>query len=156
LVEMQRVLRPGGSLYLHCDPTASHYLKVMLDGVFGPESFVSEISWRRTNARGTTGRWPRLHDIILQFAKGKPCFNSLKVKADRAKLPHTLITGTDGEKYQTFELTAPGTTKTGESGRPWRGFDPNKYGRHWANNHAQMKAWDSAGLIHWPSNGGFP
>jgi site-specific DNA-methyltransferase (adenine-specific) len=83
-------------------------------------------------------------------------FNPLKVKADKAKLPHTLITGPDGEKYQTYELTAPGATKQGESGKPWRGFDPNRYARHWGNSHEQMDEWDAAGLIHWPKDGGFP
>ena len=63
LIELHRVLKPTGSLYLHCDPTASHYLKVLLDSIFGKERFVSEIIWLRTNARGTVGKWPRLHDV---------------------------------------------------------------------------------------------
>jgi DNA modification methylase len=157
LIEMRRILRPSGSLYLHCDPYASHYLKIILDGIFDNEDgFVSEIIWRRTNARGTKGRWPRLHDTILHYSKGKPRFNPLKIKADKAKLPHTLVTGPDGLKYQTYELTAQGATKEGESGRPWRGFDPSDYGRHWGNGHAQMEAWDAFRLIHWPKDGGFP
>ena len=159
LVELQRVLKPTGSLYLHCDPTASHYLKMLLDAVFGPTKFKNEIIWKRTNARSTSGRWPRIHDVILYYSKSRSVFNSLKVKGDEAKMPHTLITGADGEKYQTYELTAPGATQDGESGRPWRGFDPNIYARHWANNHAQMDEWDMAGLIHWPKvgkAGGFP
>lgn len=157
LLELRRVLKPTGSLYLHCDPTASHYLKVVLDGVFGLENFRSEVIWKRTNARGTDGRWPRIHDTLLFYtASNQFTFHPLKVKADKAKLPHTLITGSDGKKYQTFELTAPGATKQGESGKPWRGYDPNKYGRHWGNSHAQMNAWNSAGLIHWPKGGGFP
>jgi DNA modification methylase len=155
LLELRRVMKSDASIYLHCDPTASHYLKLIMDAVFGPESFVSEIIWRRTNSRGTTGKWPRLHDTILNYAKGEPYFNSLKATADEAKLPHTLITGSDARKYQTFELTAAGTRK-GESGLPWRGFDPGKFGRHWGNLHAQMDAWESAGLIHWPASGGFP
>ena len=52
LVELRRVLKPTGSLYLHCDPTASHYLKILLDTVFGKENFKNEIIWRRTNAKG--------------------------------------------------------------------------------------------------------
>ena len=159
LVELQRVLKPTGSLYLHCDPTASHYLKMLLDAVFGPTKFKNEIIWKRTNSRSTSGRWPRIHDVILYYSKSRSVFNSLKVKGDEAKMPHTLITGADGEKYQTYELTAPGATQDGESGRPWRGFDPNIYARHWANNHAQMDEWDMAGLIHWPKvgkAGGFP
>lgn len=157
LIELHRVLKPTGSLYLHCDPTASHYLKLLLDAVFGPTNYRSEIIWRRTNARGTTGRWPRLHDVVLFYSKSEAfVFHSLKVKADKAKLPHTLITGADGQKYQTFELTAPGATKDGDSGKPWRGFDPGKYGRHWANSASVLDGWDNDGLIHWPKEGGFP
>ncbi len=50
LVELHRVLKPTGSIYLHCDPTASHYLKLLLDAVFGPENFLNEIIWKRTTA----------------------------------------------------------------------------------------------------------
>lgn len=64
LVELHRVLKPTGSLYLHCDPTASHYLKIILDTIFGTENFRNEIIWLRHNARSTTGRWPRIHDTI--------------------------------------------------------------------------------------------
>lgn len=157
LIELHRVLKPTGSIYLHCDSTASHYLKLVMDAIFGAIRFQNEIVWERTNARGTVGRWPRVHDIILHYVKGDSfTFNPLKVKADKAKMPHTLITGKDGRKYQTYELTAPGATKDGESGKPWQGHDPNKYGRHWANNVATMNGWDIAGLIHWPANGGFP
>lgn len=157
LIEMHRVLKKTGTLYLHCDPTASHYLKIVLDGIFGHDRFISEISWKRTNARGTTGRWPRIHDVLLMYSKGSDfTFHSIKGKAEKSKLPHTLIRAEDGQKYQTYELTAPGVTKDGESGKPWRGFDPAKMGRHWANRHAVMEAWDVNGLIHWPKNGGFP
>src|SRR5690606_38473158 len=69
LIELHRVLKPTGSLYLHCDPTASHYLKVLLDSIFGAENFQAEIIWRRTTARLASRRWPRLHDTILHFAK---------------------------------------------------------------------------------------
>ena len=161
LVELRRVLKSTGSIYLHCDPTASHYLKMLMDAIFGPERFLNEIVWKRTNARSTDQKWPRLHDILLTYGKaGTPAFHPLWVAADKAKLPHTLITGPDGEKYQTFELTAPGETKAGDSGKPWRGFDPTAMGRHWANNEAVREQWDSRGLIHWPnpagSAGGFP
>ncbi len=157
LLEMRRVLRSTGSIYLHCDPTASHYLKIVLDAIFGQQNFRGEIIWRRTNARATTGRWPRLHDTLLHYSKSDAfVFRSLKVKADENKLPHTLITGKDGKKYQTYELTGPGVTKDGESGRPWRGFNPAKYGRHWANSHGTMDMWEEAGLIHWPAKNGFP
>jgi DNA modification methylase len=157
LLELHRVLNSTGSLYLHCDPTASHYLKILLDATFGPSHFGSELIWQRTNARGTTGKWPSLHDTIMFYRKsGAGSFNPLKVKANKAKMPHTLITGADGRKYQTYELTGAGQTKDGDSGRPWRGFDPNRYGRHWGYAHAQLDDWDAQGLIHWPKDGGFP
>jgi DNA modification methylase len=157
LIELRRVLKDTGSLYLHCDPTASHYLKLLLDAIFGKERFLNEIAWRRTNARGTTGKWPRVHDVLFYYAKSETfLFKSLKVLGDPSKLPHTLVTAADGQKHQTFELTAPGATKEGESGKPWRGHDPTAFGRHWGNSHAVMDQWDASGLIHWPGNNGFP
>ena len=70
LVELRRVLKPTGSLYLHCDPTASHYLKMMLDAVFGPTNFRSEIVWLRTLSKGLmTKRLPNNHDILLSYQK---------------------------------------------------------------------------------------
>lgn len=157
LIELHRVLKPTGSLYLHCDPAASHYLKIMLDAIFGPTAFKSEIVWKRTNARGTKGKWPALHDVLLFYSKSdKFTFVAQKGPGDLNRIPHTLITGLDGRKYQTFELTGPGRTIDGESGRPWRGYDPSRFGRHWGQSEADRDRLDLSGLIHWPSNGGFP
>ena len=73
LIELHRVLKPTGSLYLHCDPTASHYLKMLTDAVFGKEQFLSEIIWKRTSAHSNaTQGLGAIHDIILLYAKGKP------------------------------------------------------------------------------------
>ena len=157
LVELRRALKPTGSLYLHCDPTASHYLKLLLDAVFGGKNFRAEIMWKRHNARSTDQCWPHIHDIILHYTvSGTFLYRETKVKADKARMPHTLITGADGLKYQTYELTGAGRTAKGETGKPWRGFDPNAMGRHWGNSHAALEAWAQKGLIHFPSNGGFP
>jgi DNA modification methylase len=160
LVELRRTLKPTGSIYLHCDPTASHYLKMLMDAVFTPGCFLAEIVWRRHNARSTEQRWPHVHDVILAYSKGPAFkFHSLQVAADKAKMPHTLIVGPDGQRYQTYELTGPGVTKDGQSGKPWREFNPTTMGRHWANTPEVMEEWDSQGLIHWPkagAAGGFP
>lgn len=68
LVELHRVLKPTGSLYLHCDPTASHYLKVLMDAIFGPTNFRNEIVWRRTGSKGLSSRrLARNHDVILSY-----------------------------------------------------------------------------------------
>jgi site-specific DNA-methyltransferase (adenine-specific) len=74
LTELQRALKPSGSLYLHCDPNASHYLKMLLDAVFGPACFRNEIVWKRTPFSGSSKsrarQFPRSHDIILYYTKG--------------------------------------------------------------------------------------
>jgi len=70
LVELQRVLKPTGSIYLHCDPTASHYLKILMDGVFGPKNFRNEIVWCYTRPSNVLKRFPRVHHILLFYTKG--------------------------------------------------------------------------------------
>src|SRR5512138_1546873 len=70
LVELRRVLKPTGSIYLHCDPTASHYLKVLMDAVFGPENFVNEVVWQRTSSHNDSRKWMAVHDSILYYARG--------------------------------------------------------------------------------------
>ena len=72
LIELHRVLKPTGSLYLHCDPTASHYLKILLDGIFGAENFRNEIIWERSVGKGDVrNRFGRNHDTILFFSKSE-------------------------------------------------------------------------------------
>src|ERR1043165_310734 len=81
LIELRRVLKATGSIYLHCDPTASHYLKIVMDGVFGPENFVNEIIWKRTSAHADAKQgskhYGRLQDVILYYARkvGEQKFN---------------------------------------------------------------------------------
>ena len=71
VVEMRRVLKDTGSFYLHCDPTAGHYLKIMLDGIFGKKNFIAEIIWSYAWGVRTTRRWNRKHDVILMYAKSR-------------------------------------------------------------------------------------
>jgi DNA modification methylase len=71
LAELRRVMKPTGSIYLHCDPAASHYLKMLMDAVFGPERFINEVVWKRTSAKGLAfTRFATDHDTILRYAKG--------------------------------------------------------------------------------------
>jgi len=70
LVELHRTLTPTGTLYLHCDPTASHYLKIILDAIFGPKHFLNEVVWQRTSAHNRTTRYGPVHDVILVYVKG--------------------------------------------------------------------------------------
>ena len=68
LIWMKGILKPTGSIYLHCDPTCSHYIKVMLDGIFGPGSFRNEITWQRTDSHNTANRYGNIADTILFYA----------------------------------------------------------------------------------------
>jgi len=80
LVELRRVLKPTGSLFLHCDPTASHYLKLILDGIFGHASFRNEIIWRYRRWPTKATRFQRMHDVLLFYAArpdGTPTFHTL-------------------------------------------------------------------------------
>ena len=71
IVEMHRILKETGSLYLHCDPTASHYLKILLDGVFGKQNFINEIIWYYKNASRGKQRLAKAHDIIFWYGRSK-------------------------------------------------------------------------------------
>lgn len=84
LVELHRVLKPTGSLYLHCDPTASHYLKILMDAIFGTTNFRNEISWRRSNPKSLIKvNFPNCRDILLRYSKSNEiCFNMIYEKHD--------------------------------------------------------------------------
>src|ERR1700724_2142204 len=71
LLYMKSILRPTGSIYLHCDPTAAHYIKVMMDGIFGHRNFQNEIIWKRTTTHSDSRTWSRVHDTILFYTAGK-------------------------------------------------------------------------------------
>lgn len=157
LVELRRVLKPTGSIYLHCDPTASHYLKLVLDAVFGPRNFRNEIIWRRHNARSVKQAiWPRLHDVLLYYVKTQAApFTTQAVASAAPADPHDLVRAADGRRYRTFDLTGAGI-RHGETGQAWRGFDPTPKGRHWRIMHAGLDAIDREGRIYWPKSDGLP
>lgn len=132
LVEMHRVLKSDGSIYLHCDPTMSHSLKLVMDAIFGGNRYRNEIVWERTSGRSDAKGFGKVHDTILYYTKSSTrIFN-------KQYLPYTLEYIEKHYKYKdslgrfTYAgLTAPGT-RDGESGEPWRGIEPTPKGRHWA------------------------
>jgi DNA modification methylase len=159
LEELHRVLKPTGSLYLHCDPTASHYLKVLLDMVFGAENFIGEVVWQRTTSHVTTTKWPRIHDIILSYTKNtkQATFIPLKVAPFEEWVRREYRHQDERGRYMLDNLTAAGTTK-GSSGQPWRGVDPKNVGagRHWRYVPETLEALDKEGRIYWPKRGIYP
>lgn len=133
LVEMHRCLRETGSLYLHCDPAASHYLKLLLDAVFGPTRFRSEIIWRRSTAHNKLSRqYGPIHDTLLFYSKGDEfTFHPGRTPYTRSYIEGRFTREDSGGRYRSNELTGSGI-RGGSSGQPWRGFDPTPKGRHWA------------------------
>lgn len=115
LKELHRVLKPTGSLYLHCDPTASHYLKLLLDAVFGVRNFRTEIIWKRTSAHSDTkqGRKQhgRIHDVIFFYTKGEEwTWNPMYHPYDREYIEqfYKHIEPETGRRYGLFDITGPG------------------------------------------------
>ena len=107
LLEMRRILRKTGSIFLHCDPTASHYLKAVMDAIFGWKNFQNEIIWRYSWGNHTEKRWNRKHDVILFYAKGKTwTFNARHVMEKREK-----------EVLRRLATGSPGATMAADKGR---------------------------------------
>jgi site-specific DNA-methyltransferase (adenine-specific) len=133
LVELRRVLKPTGSIYLHCDPTASHYLKVLMDSVFGAKRFRNEIIWKRTHAHSGAKRYGSVHDVLLSYARAEGSVWNAQTVSYSEKYVDSFFRfeDPDGRRYRSTILTGSGTRK-GSSGMPWRGIDPTKAGRHWA------------------------
>ena len=181
LLEMKRVLKKTGSIYLHCDPTASHYLKLVMDGVFGPSGFQSEVIWKRTSSHNRAKRWGPVHDTILVYScGGKPTWNRVLQPLDADYVDRFYRHKDARGRYRVSDLTGPGT-RTGASGQEWLGFDPTTITRHWEpppdrsppdrslpewfifpDGYSAMTVQERLdilniqGLIHWPVRGGMP
>jgi site-specific DNA-methyltransferase (adenine-specific) len=101
LLQLHRVLKPTGSLYLHCDPTASHYLKLVLDATFGVRSYRSEIVWRRSASHGGATNYHDVHDVIFYYGKTeKPLWNGQYQAHDDSYIEsHYSLIDDDGRRY---------------------------------------------------------
>jgi site-specific DNA-methyltransferase (adenine-specific) len=132
LIELHRVLKPTGSLYLHCDPTASHYLKLLLDAVFGPVNFQNEIIWKRTTSHASSVRWAPVHDTIFFYSKTSAfTWNRTLETYDESYITRHYRSEDERGRFQIDNLTGSGV-RHGDSGAPWRNVDPTARGRHWA------------------------
>jgi DNA modification methylase len=159
LKELHRVLKSSGSLYLHCDPTASHYLKIVLDGVFGKENYRNEIIWKRTSSKSDHSQgathWPRVHDVVLFYVKdgdATPRFAPLFMAHDedyvRAKYPHTDV---DGRRFGLWDMTGPGGAAKGNPEYEVMGVT-----RFWRYSRSRMEQMIKDGLVIQPRPGGVP
>ena len=115
LVELHRVLKPTGSLYLHCDPTASHHLKLVLDAIFGPENYINEIVWKRQTSHNDAAQgakhFGRLQDVLLFYAKGPDYYWQQPYRAYDAEYIDAFYRHVEpgtGRRYRLSDITAPG------------------------------------------------
>ena len=158
LVELHRVLKPTGSIYLHCDPTASHYLKLLMDAVFGPERFLNEIIWKRTSAHASAKRYGPVHDVLLYYSKSATFTWRPQYRPYDPDYVETFFdqTDPDGRRWKRTDLTGAGI-RHGETGLPWQGIDVTAKGRHWGVPPARLDLLVKEGRIHWPAkSGGMP
>lgn len=174
LVELHRVLKATGSLYLHCDPTASHYLKIVLDAIFGTENYRNHNTWKRTSAHSSAKKWGPISDNILFYTKSNDyMWNKVYEQYDDSYIVKHYRHEDDKGRFQVVDLTGSGK-RQGDSGKPWRGVNPTESGRHWAIPRSMLEnaypdlelseysvqerldLLDEAGYVHWPERGAKP
>ncbi len=151
LVELRRVLNPTGSLYLHCDPVASHYLKLVLDAIFGPLSFLNEVIWQRTATKGDAKRkFGAVHDVLLVYAKSaEHTFNAQFMDKDEAYVGRFALDDNDGRgPYRLAPLDSPNP-------RPnltyeYKGYAPPTKG--WRVKLSEMEKLDADGRLAFPKS----
>jgi DNA methylase len=171
LILIRELLTEDGSLFVHLDTRKSHYIKVILDEIFGEGNFRNEIIWKRTSAHSGAKRFAPIHDVLLFYTKSP----NYKWKQSYDPLPQETIDQwynnvepVTGKRFNRQVLTGPGI-RTGQSGQPWRGIDPGAKGRHWAmpgfvgdlltglSTHDALDKLDATGRMHWPAkSGGVP
>jgi len=150
LVELRRVLKATGALYLHCDPTASHYLKVILDSIFGPERFLADLIWKRTTTHSDAKKWSPDADNVLAYSKTEDfTFHPQFAAHD----PHYLAENyrfreSDGRVYRLGDIASPNP-------RPnlmyeWKGHQPPPKG--WRFSRETMEKLDAEGKIWYPDS----
>jgi len=159
LIELHRVLKPTGSLYLHCDPTASHYLKAVIDAVFGKDAMQNEIIWRRSTGKSLTSRrLPTNHDVIFFYTKGASGTwngDSLFLPYDEGNLPDSTAEkyshrDDDGRRYQLDNLINPNPN------RPNLTYEFLGVTRVWRWTQERMQEAYEKGLVIQPRPGGVP
>lgn len=150
LLELRRVLKPSGSIYLHCDPTASHYLKVLMDAIFLPLNFRNEIIWKRSTTHNDAKRWSPISDTLLYYSKGdKPTWNPPVVPHGAEYLASKYrYKDADGRLYRLDNMTSP-------KPRPnmmyeWKGFPSPPLG--WRYSKETMAKLDARGRIWYPDD----
>ncbi|MGB6463115.1 MAG: DNA methyltransferase, partial [Nitrosotalea sp.] len=155
LIEFHRILKPTGSIYLHCDATASHYLKLLLDGIFGVKNFRNEIIWKRTSAHsGDVHRFGKVHDTILFYSKSDNYkFNPHYTPYEKDYIKQRYrYKDPDGRLWAPSDLMAAGI-RHGETGKEWHGINPTTTGNHWKYTIKKLDEMEKQGKIYFTKKG---
>ena len=151
LVELHRVLKPKGSIYLHCDPTAGPYLRVLMDAVFGPRNFVNEITWRRYGAHNDVGQgskhFGRVHDTLLFYGKdglGRWTQMFRPLAEEYIAQSYRNVEAETGRRFMTTPLTGPGGAEKGNPVFEWKGHT-----RAWRYSKETMERLDREGRLYY-------
>lgn len=151
LVELHRVLKATGSLYLHCNPTMSHYLKLLLDAIFGVQGFKSEIIWKRTTAHSDSKQGRKapghVHDVLLMYTKSdKWTWNATFTSYDQSYIDshYRFEEEGTGRRFRKADLTA--AKGGGDTSYEWKGVRPYS-GRFWAYSRANMEQFEAEGRL---------
>lgn len=155
LVLLKMLLSDKGSIYLHIDYKIGHYVKIVMDEIFGIENFRNDITRVKCNPKNFARKgYGNIKDLILFYSKSNNLiWNEPKTpytEEDKIKLfPKT---EKDGRRYTTIPLHAPGETQNGKTSQAFKGILPPK-GRHWRSEVLILEQWDNDGLIEWSNNG---
>jgi adenine-specific DNA-methyltransferase len=152
---LHALLSPEGSIYLHIDYKVGHYVKVLMDEIFGFDNFVNDISRIKCNPKNFSKKgYGNIKDCILFYTKTKNyIWNEVKESyTDENKTKLFPKIDKDGRRYTTIPLHAPGESKSGKTSLPFKGIDPPK-GRHWRTDVDTLNLWDEQGLIEYSSTG---
>lgn len=155
---LKELMADDGSIYLHCDWHKSHFLRCLMDEIFGAERCLNEVIWKRTSARSDSHTFNHIHDLLLLYSKGDAyAFNQLYLPHDADYIDRYYIyKEPDGRRFATIDATQSGLRK-GPSGEPWRGFAPASKGNHWKFAIGELERLDGEGRIYWPDKeGGWP
>lgn len=155
VVLIHRLLSPQGSLYLHIDYKIGHYVKVMLDDIFGIENFRNDITRIKCNPKGFYRiGYGNIKDLILFYTKGaSPIWNNIGLECNDKDIKDRYNKlDSNGRRYTTVPIHAPGETKDGNTSQCFKGIYPPK-GRHWRCSIEELERLDDMGLIEWSTNG---
>ena len=156
LIVIHELLSERGSLYLHIDCKSGHYVKIILDEIFGSENFQNDIARIKSNPKNFHRKaWGNERDMILFYAKnsGLNIWNDIKSPLNASDISRLFPkVDADGRRYTTIPLHAPGETSDGITGKAWRNI-PVPSGRHWRTDPAEFDRLDAQGRIEWSSSG---